>query len=64
MEGFQDREALVLVADETPRPVGVEGGCVSVGGGGVGVEQALVEVVSVARDERLPAASRASTAKV
>ena len=34
-------------------PLGVEGACVSgegAGGGGVVVEQALVEVVSVARD--------------
>jgi hypothetical protein len=62
VEGFHDRDALVVVAEETRRPLGVEGACVSVGV--IVDEQGLVEVVRVAREERLPAASRASTAKV
>ena len=59
---FQLRVSPLWVTLEAASPLGVEGACVSVAGGGG--EQALVEVVRVAREERLPAASRASTAKV
>ena len=58
-------ETLVRVALEIARFVGCEGGVVSpVGGGGGGGEQADVETVSWACCEELPAASRATTAKV
>ena len=63
---FQPRVRPVCVTLEAASPVGAEGGVVSDGGDGDGagaVEQAVVEVVSCACDEELPAASRATTAK-
>jgi hypothetical protein len=52
-----DNDTLVCVDDETARPDGVDGACVS-------PEHAAVVTVVVAFDERLPAASKASTANV
>jgi hypothetical protein len=49
---------LVTVDDVTARPVGVVGGWLSPGGGG---GQAAVAIVADVCDERLPAASNAST---
>ena len=56
-------ETLVLVAPETPRFGGCDGGVVSADVVDDG-EQAVVEALSCADGEELPAASRATTANV
>jgi hypothetical protein len=61
VDALHASETLASVADETLSEPGVEGACVSLGGGGA--EHAAVATLTCARCDVFPAASRAWTPK-